>query len=301
MKFLKDDTPEAELDIDRVAEGVELSNNIIKRPQTYRVFTYSHIYVSSILDFCPRAEAIGTLLGIKKSFNLFHANAHMMNFGHAFHFWVQNNPDKFFEKGTFLGYWYCAACGNSRRFGRKPESKCEFCGAKAAATIYNEYKMKYTHPYRISGKVDGIIQVGDSKFRFLDIKTDGAKEELVVARPADVAQVASYMYFSQFDESDWKLPVEIDQEIGYVMYFRKIMNPKAPHKTFRVRPTNRLLDPIIDKMTAFTHAVNTGNLPEVYESCLSSGWNHKKAKNCLRVDECRDMYSRGVTVLDKNS
>jgi hypothetical protein len=301
MKFLKDDTPDAELDIDRVADGVELSNNIVKRPGTYRVYTYSHIYISSILDFCPRAEAIGTLLGLKKSFNLFHANAHMMNFGHAFHYWVQNNPDLFFEKDKFLGYWKCLACGNSRRFGKKPTTPCEKCGAKAQATVYDEYKLKYASPYRISGKVDGIIQVSDSKFRILDIKTDGAKEEIVVARPADYAQVASYMYFSQFDESDNKLPVEIDQDVGYVMYFRKVMNPKAPHKTFKVRPTDRLLNPIKERVSAFTKAVDTGILPEPYESCLSSAWNDKKAKNCLRLDECRDMYSRRVSAIDKCS
>ena len=131
MKFLNADSNKviSELLIDKIPEGPELSNNIVRYPQVNRTYNYSRIYISQINKVCPREEAIGTLLKLKKSVKLFHANVHMMNFGSAFHYWVQNNPDMFFEKDMFLGYWRCTACNRQLRFGVKPKHECPHCGA----------------------------------------------------------------------------------------------------------------------------------------------------------------------------
>jgi len=131
-------------------------------------------------------------------------------------------------------------------------------------------------------------------YRFLDIKTYGAKEELTHAKGDDIAQVASYMYFHQYDESETKLPIKIDQEIGYVVYFLKTMNMKAPQMVFRVKPTDRLLDPIRQKAADFSNSVNTGVLPPTLQSCVSVHWSSGKAKGCSRKTECQRYYDLGI-------
>lgn len=301
MQFLQDDSKKipikSDLMIDNVEDGVQLSNNLIQYPQTNRTFNYSRIYLSNIANACAREEAIGTLLKLKKSSRLFHANVHMMNFGTAFHYWVQNNPDMFFEKDTFLGYWDCTACGYERRFGIKPTSRCEQCGALPGATVYREYHFRLDYPYRVSGKVDGILEVSPGVYRFLDIKTDGAKEDKVTATGNDISQVASYMYFHQFDKGKYKLPIEIDQRVGYVLYFKKLMNAKAPHKTFKVQPTDRLLDPLIKKAELLGTAVKTGELPEPAEICVTNRWTNTRAKNCSRGKECKHYHEKGFTFI----
>lgn len=299
MKFLKQETASVNSDlmIDQVADGKDLSNNIIKYPKTNRIFTYSRIYLSNIANACAREEAIGTLLKLKKSVKLFHANVHMMNFGTAFHYWVQNNPDLFFEKDTFLNYWRCNACGAKRRFGVKPKSNCENCNALPGATVCDEYHFRLDYPYRVSGKVDGILEVSPGVYRFLDIKTDGSREDKSTAVGDDISQMAAYMYFHQFDEGKDKLPITIDQRVGYVMYFKKLMNAKAPHKTFKVQPTNRLLDPLIKKAELLGTAVRTGEIPEPADICVTNRWNNSKAKGCSRGKECRHYYEKNYTFI----
>ena len=296
MKFLQDNdsnVPKTDLMVDKVADGTELSNNLIRYPDTRRSYNYSRIYISSIATACAREESIGTLLKLKKSIKFFYANVHMMNFGTAFHYWVQNNPDMFFEKDTFLGWWKCRACGKQRRFGIKPKSNCGQCGALPAATEYLEYKFRLDYPYRVSGKVDGILQVAPNVYRFMDIKTDGTKDDIVTATGNDIAQVSSYMFFHQFDKGPMTLPIKIDQKVGYVMYFKKLMNPKAPHKTFKVQPTERVLDPLIKKAELLGTAVKTGELPDPADICLTNRWTNPRAKKCTRLQECKSYYEKG--------
>lgn len=187
----------------------------------------------------------------------------------------------------------CYACGNQRRFGVRPKEPCEFCGASPRATHYSEYMFRLQHPFRVVGKMDLIIKVGDV-YRIVEIKTTGKE----IDRPMGehVAQLASYMYFSQFDEGG--LPIKIDRSVGYLVYFNKMFNYRAPVKTFPVKPTQRFMAPLIEKATQFTEGVNLGILPPVLNACLASRWNSGPAKGCPVSDACQKYHRVGAIKME---
>lgn len=277
--------------VDQISDPVSLTHNIINTKPQKRVRRFRSMRLSEIEAACPRQWVIGHVRDIPSRQVVEFPRITVMDMGSALHHWIQNSSVYFPDK--ILGWWRCLACGFMRRFGVKPDTPCEHCGASHRATEYSEYQFRLgpTAPYEVVGKLDGIIRVG-KKYRFIEIKTYGKPME----RPegSHIGQLASYMWFSQFDDSDKRPPIEIDRSVGYLLYFSKLMNFRAPIMTFPVRPTEALIRPYRDKAALFTEGIRGGTLPIVYPKCLQSEWGANPAKSCATGTECKNLYKAGV-------
>lgn len=272
--------------LDSLKDPVQLTNGILNTKAHKREKKYSHLRLSEIDNACPREWTLGNLTQATRSDVIAFAGICAMDLGSALHNWVQNR-DAYFERS--LGYWLCQSCLNRRRFGVRPTENCEFCGANARATIYDEYMFRLDFPFRVVGKVDLIIRVGDV-YRFVEIKTTG--KDVTGPIGQHVVQLASYMYFSQFDDIE-PLPIKIDRSVGYLVYFNKMFNYRAPIKTFPVVPTDRFMAPVIDVARQFTRGVNDGILPDPWQTCKSSDFSNGTAKKCPVSDLCKSYYLSG--------
>jgi hypothetical protein len=290
MRFLKQESvANPKTVFDNVADPVALSHSVINTSSRVQFKRYTHMRLSQIANSCPREWVIGNLSQASFRDEAPFPSLVQMDFGSAAHFMLQNSPHYF---PNILGYWKCLACGNTRRFGVRPQEPCEFCGSLPAATVYKEYMFRIDEPFRVVGKVDLILDF-ESVFRFGDIKTKPTPEK---ASPnvAEVSQVASYMYFSQFDKSKEALPIEIDRSRGYLVYFSKTFHFQQTAKTFPVDPTEGVLEPIIAKARAFTDGVRNGVLPEVLLICSNSNWQHRTPKACPMSNSCKSYSDRGI-------
>jgi hypothetical protein len=286
------ETPSLTSHLDSLTDPVELTSGVLNARGQVREKKYKWMRLSEIDGACAREWVLGHVQNATKIDRVAFASVCAMDMGSALHHWIQNRRTYF--GSNIYGYWRCYACGNRRRFGVKPEEPCEFCSASPRATFYSEYMFRLNSPFRVVGKMDLIIRVG-GKYRIVEIKTHG--KDMPRAQGEHVAQLASYMYFSQFDADD-AIPITIDRSVGYLVYFNKKFNYKAPVKTFPVKPTERFMKPLTDKAAAFTEGVNQGILPNTLGECSAGFWNNGRAKKCPSKESCQRLHESGEMRLE---
>lgn len=189
------------------------------------------------------------------------------------------------RKGKLVFSGNCQACGSLRRFGIRPTENCEFCNARPQATTYEEYMFRNTNPFRVVGKVDGIVKIGNVH-RFIDIKSAGKPVEAPIKK--DIIQLTGLMHFHQFDDGPMKLPIEIDRSCGYLIYFHKTFNFRNPATVFDIKPDKSMIELVSDKARAFTEGADNGRLPVMLNQCLSSQWTCSRAKGCPMLAVCKE-------------
>lgn len=249
---------------------------------------YKSIRLSEVDGCCPREYILGNLLNLQYVDYARFSNLWQMDMGSAMHWHVQNSPTYFGDK--LVGWWRCRACGFTRRFGIRPKEPCEQCRAHPRVTEYKEYMFRISDPFAVVGKVDLILRVAPRVYRFGEVKT--CSEDKSGPDGAHVAQLASYTYFSRFDD---QLPITIDRSKSYLFYFNKKFNWKSPVKAFVIKPTEKLMAPIIDKVSAVTEGMNTGVLLPPLQKCISGAFKKGRAKNCGISMECQKHFDRGIT------
>lgn len=298
MRFIRTDTVDGEDNsslsmtshLDTLKDPVQLTNGVLNAKGQSRQKKYKFLRLSEIDGACPREWTLGHVTDAIKWDRVAFASVIAMDMGSALHHWVQNSKVYF---DGIIGFWRCHACGNKRRFGVRPTEPCEFCNSSPRATFYSEYMFRLQQPFRVVGKMDLIIKVGNV-YRIVEIKT--TSKEIEKPMGMHVAQLASYMYFSQFD--DGGLPIKIDRSVGYLVYFNKMFNYKAPVKTFPVKPTERYMAPLIEKAGQFTEGVNAGVLPPTWDQCISGFWRSGPAKNCPVRDACQRYHQSGAVKME---
>jgi len=299
MRFIRTDPvpgpPKSQREfLDNTRDPQVLTSHIVGDKPEVRDRPYGLMYLSQIDSVCPREYVIGNLQqGTKREVVSFPLRV-IFNMGSALHSWVQNHPEVYFGVKNVLGFWYCMACQRTRRFGVKPFDSCEFCGASYQASVYKEYALRLPDK-GISGKTDLILKVG-SKYRFAEMKFMAKDIESPIG--SDVVQLSSYMYFSKFDPDG--LPIDIDRSIGYLVYVSKMFNFRAPIKTFKVEPTERLMNPIIEKSRQFVVGMATSVLPEPKAACVRKNFYFAKNKTCPMLDPCKAHFLEGKNKYEKN-
>jgi len=297
MKFLNDKkvvldgVPDKQTVLDGITDPRALPRHLIDatsgRQKTKR---YKFLRLSEIDSACMREWVLGHCLDLYYTDSAAWANVWQMNMGTVLHHAIQNRPEYFGER--LVGWWQCKACGFKRRFGVRPEEPCEKCQAHPRVTEYDEYYFRLTKPYRVTGKVDIILRVAPRIYRFGEIKTVSKDQDNPTGR--DVAQTASYNYFTRYDD---QLPITIDRSISYLFYFNKMFNYQAPVKVFKVTPTDVLINPLKAKAAEFTIGVNTKQLPQPLGKCVSANFSSGRAKSCGIPKECKKHFELGTTTL----
>jgi len=274
--------------VDQFRDPSILTSHIVGNKPQVQTKSYEYIHISQIDSVCPREYVIGALTKSSRQEVTSFPLRIVFNMGSALHWWIQNHPEVYFGEDKVLGYWYCAACGNTRRFGTKPKDPCEFCRANARASFYQEYSFRLPEK-GVAGSVDLILKVG-SKYRVVDLKSTAKTIESPVGD--DVVQVSSYMHFQKFDKKG--PPVKIDLSVGYLVYVNKVFNFKNPVSTFKIEPTERLMKPIIEKAFQFIHGKTTGTLPAPKEICVKKNFYFSSSNACNMVETCKRLFFEGA-------
>ena len=302
MKFLKTTTKETQggnkTQYDNIEDPNILSNQLLNTKKTFRYKKYTHVRISEVHSFCPREYAIGYLTDTAQENYVDFPLQQQFDLGSALHWYLQNKSKVF--KDVLCGWFKCKACGNfrknndgSRYFGTRPKGNCETCGAFPEATEYEEFMFRSDEPYRIVGKIDGVV-MKDGVYRFCDFKSYWQKPDSGFPNGKDVIQLASYMHFYTYLPKELKFPVNIDTSIGYLHYISKKFSYNESILTYPVKPTQKAIDTIVRNVEAFTNAAKTGTLPEPFDNCIRSDFSKGRAKNCYLSDRCKQFYYDNV-------
>ena len=295
MKFLGTTTKKA-VTCDKVEDPKILSGQLLNTKKSFRFKKYTHIRISEIDSFCPREYTLGFRTNAaQKSFVDFPLQQ-QFDLGSAIHYWLQNRS-KVFE---IYGNWVCLACSKTRLtkygtkyFGTKPQTKCLNCGASHKATEYEEFYFRMDTPYRIVGKIDGVIKK-DGVYRFVDFKSYWQQPKGGFPNGKDVAQLASYANFYNYVPEEDKFPVEIDTSTSYLHYISKKFSYSESILTYPVRKNKKLLDLITKKVVSFTKAVENNTVPEPLEPCIRAEWKSGRSTKCFLKDICKHKYQEGA-------
>ena len=299
MKFLGTTTKAAN---QTTCDGVEdpriLSAQLLNTKKSFRLKGYTHVRISEIGTFCPREYAIGYQLGSKKESYVEFATQQQFDLGSALHYWYQNGGSKVF-KDVLHGWWFCLSCQQTRKnkdgtnyFGLKPTTKCNNCGAHPAASQYQEFFFRIDNPYRVVGKIDGVIKK-DNVYRFCDLKSFWKKPDSGFPAGNDVTQIASYAHFYNFVPEEQKFPVPIDTSTVYLHYISKKFSYSDSLPTYQIKPTQKMIDLIVKRVKDFTDSTITGVLPEPFEQCVRNKFEKGRAKDCFLKNNCLHYYQEG--------
>jgi hypothetical protein len=257
--------------------------NLIRLKKRVEKRSYGSIWLSGASNFCPREYAIGKLLKLTAFQDSPFALRCLGDMGKATHEYIQNHPKQYFNDDvTLVGFWKCEACGGITHFGEQKKEKCKWCDASHKVIKYSEYKFRLTNPM-VVGKVDLILNVYD-RFRFGEIKCCGKYPEFL--NMDHVAQLMSYMHFHKSDKSESRLPVDIDNSVGYLVYITRNFNWKQPMLVFPVKYNEKIISKIVARTMEYTDAVNTGVFPEPLQICADSDFSCGRANKCNQLSLC---------------
>lgn len=302
MKFLRTvseekEAPKTETSCDKIEDPKILSNHLLNTKASYRRKKYSHIRISELGSFCPRCYAIGYLTDTATEDFTNFALHQQFDLGSALHWYMQNHSKVF--KDVIVGNWVCKGCNNLRKnsdgsnyFGSKPKSNCETCGALPGATEYKEFYFRINEPYRVTGKIDAVLHK-DGVYRFSDFKSYFEKPEGGFPNGKDVTQIAGYAFFYNYVQPEKKFPVDIDTDYIYLHYISKKFSYKESILTYPIRPSQAMIDEIIKRVSEFTEATKTGNIPAAFDVCAKSKFSKGKAKQCPFSETCSRWYNNG--------
>ena len=277
---------------DEIRDPAKLSNYMIDAAVgRKKEMRYRSLRLSEIDTACCREYVLGRLLNLSYWSSVRFSNLWQMDMGSVLHWFLQNEPRYFGDK--LVGFWQCRACGYERRFGVRPTEPCEQCKAHPRVTEYKEYMFRLRDPYRVVGKIDLILRIAPRIYRYGEIKTCSDDQTDPVGE--HVAQVASYNYFSRYDD---KLPITIDRSVSYIFYFNKKFNWNSPTKVFPIRPTKALIDPLKAKAAEITEGVKTRNLPAPLKACVNNNFAKGRAKKCGIAAECKKKFEMGITKIE---
>lgn len=242
---------------------------------------------SSLYDACMRKHVIGTVLELSEPQWVSLKGKIIYGIGNAVHDWLQNSP-ALFGDGRF-GWWQCKACGQARYFGGPPKRSCEKCGAHQKATVYMEHALRLKKPLMVSGHPDMFFKPSHSKkVRVAEIKTMGGDEFDKLAAPVvgHEWQTHVYMWGCSIDPS---LPVEVDSDLGYIVYVTKrTTKDKFPLKIYPILSNPDLLKRIKVKLKIYKDGLVAypNNLPAPIEECIKSRFEGYRPKQCVALKEC---------------
>jgi hypothetical protein len=291
MKFIGTST-RTETTCDGVHDPKILSHQLLNTKKSPRFKKYNQVRISEIGTFCPREYALGYLTQAQqKSFVDFGLQT-QFDIGTALHWYYQNKSKVF----NIYGFFKCKSCNKprmtkygTRYFGQKPTTNCLNCGALPGATEYDELYFRLERPYRIVGKVDGVIKK-DGIYRLLDFKSYFEKPKSGFPDAKDVAQLSAYSFFYNYIPEEEKFPVPIDTSTSYLHYISKKFSYSESILTYKVQPSEKLIEVMKERVRSFTVAAEGGPLPEPFEQCIRNEFKAGRAKECYMKDLCKQKY-----------
>lgn len=248
---------------------------------------------SSIYDSCVRMHVIGNAMKMQqKRFLNIHSKT-TFGIGDSLHYWIQNT-DMVFDEKQRVGWWQCQACRKLRPFGRKPKSECK-CGASLSACVYYEHSLSvYKNPVVVTGHPDLFVLVKKGIIRVVEIKSikKEAYENLVMPLIAHQWQIMLYLMYC--NKSTTKLPVTIDESLGYVLYVAKEQTGRdmLPMRLYPVKNDPVIREQIKKKLRSYYNGTKNWpeDIPSVLPECKASKFKCYRAKYCPAMAICSTKF-----------
>lgn len=245
---------------------------------------------SSLYDACMRMHVIGASLNLKqKRFLNVHSRI-TFGIGDSLHYQVQNT-DLIFDKHKRIGWWKCKACSKIRQFGRQKVVACEFCNAQPEATTYHEHSLSvHKNPVLVTGHPDLFILISKGVIRIVEIKSikKEAYENLVMPLISHQWQIITYLMYC--NKSTTKLPVKIDESLGYVLYVSKEQTGRdlLPVRLYPIKNDLIINKQIKDKLRLYYNGIKNWpkNTPSALTECSNSKFKCYRAKYCPTLNYC---------------
>lgn len=294
MKFLGTSTKTVTT-CDGVHDPKILSHQLLNTKKSPRFKKYNQVRISEIDTFCAREYSCLYLTNFQqKSFVDFGLQT-QFDIGTALHWYYQNRSKVF----NIYGFFKCLACEKplltkygTRYFGQRPTNKCLNCGASPKAAEYDELYFRLESPYRIVGKIDGVVEK-DGVYRLIDFKSYFEKPAGGLPIAKDVTQLSAYSFFYNYIPEDQRFPVPIDTSTSYLHYISKKFSFSEPILTYKVQPSEKLIEVMKERVRSFTIAAEGGPLPQPFDICIRNDFESGRAKNCPAKDLCKKYYQEG--------
>lgn len=184
-----------------------------------------------------------------------------------------------------IGNWRCSVCGGQRSFTRKPKP----CGCKPwARWSYQEVNF-VDKESKASGNLDLIVDIGEPKYRIVELKIIKPEDFADVKAPLAEHKVRTSLYLDIIKNSSHPYRKAINTQEGIVMYVSRGYGKKVeglgvlPFKEFKVKsdPTTDVL--YQDRARAITF-YEEKKQPLPPRTCESAGC--KRATKCNAVSKC---------------
>ena len=262
------------------AENILLATDRLEYP-------YEGMRASSLLDSCAREEVIGLQFLMEKVQWLNHQTRLIYGIGNAIHTWIQEQPAVFGENR--IGWWRCTACNKVSIFGTQRTEECPECKALPGAFRYEEHHVVTKDPYPCSGHPDLFIRKA-TMLRVVEIKTISSDlyDKLRSPYASHVWQIQYYMWACSEDQT---IPMQIDGEVGYILYVSKgYISKQLPFKMFVILRDEYVLRQIKDKLRVFYDAQVTRILPPPQPACVRGDFKRQPAQYCPVKDICQRLF-----------
>ena len=143
-------------------------------------------------------------------------------------------------------------------------------------------------PFRLTGHLDGLIEVKPGDIRIADYKTINGKEFKELERPHADHVMQVHGYFKGVENTD-TLPVKVNADSALLIYFSKQHEAKTmPVKAFHVT-RSEMVERTLDRiLLPFAEAVRDETaLPAPLQRCVRANFGDCRAKNCPTKELCQ--------------
>lgn len=246
------------------------------------------------LEFCPREKAFLSM-GVVKQKDQFIGTALRITFDHG------RDMERRFRnewlRDAMVGKWECSVCGHPHStFGKVPTIKCPSCGFERWSYKEPRFTSKQSG---VSGGIDGLVDVGETKVRILELKSIDKDEFKKLAAPLAEHKFRTALYLRLADESGVPEAARINTKQAHIVYVSKSFGfkdeslkdkgisdaPFSPLKEFVVERDDNLVATPVNKAYAYTHWRNNQDAPGLPCGICVNGLT-QRAQKCSAVAQC---------------
>ena len=244
-------------------------------------------------EFCPREHAF-LMMGVAKKKDQFIGTALRITFAHGRD--IENHLRNTWLREHIVGHWRCGVCSHMSDFGRAPKVKCPKCGWGHQWT-YEEVRFT-SQVSGISCGIDALVDVGESKFRIVEVKTMAIDMFKKLVAPLAEHKFRTSLYSTLVAESGLHFADRINTDEANILYAAKSFGVKdedmkaagiadsqfSPFKEFVVKRDSDIVATQVNKAIALKAWRDDPNVGLPCGVCVNG--LTKRAQQCPAIARC---------------
>lgn len=168
-------------------------------------------------EFCPREHAF-LRMGVAKKKAEFISTALRLTFDLGRFY--ESQIREVYLRDIVVGYWACGICSHPHpTFGKEPKIKCPQCGW---GHKWEYQEPRFTSPSSgISGGIDLLIDVGDTKLRLVEVKSMDKDEFKKLEGPLAEHRWRTSLYLRLAEEDAGPVSGRVNNKVAHIIYVSK--------------------------------------------------------------------------------